>query len=268
MTPQLSSPQLLARRLWSADAHWHPGDFAWQAATGGPATEHVWPDAAWARLMGEHLDVLIDPSRIDPAEVIAWAPGATSATVNGTEDAVARALVEAGFERDDDANWFSHHHIALDSLPSVDLAPGYRLRAVTRDEAEARAEVHRRSWSDLGPSTFSVEKMTAVMSESLYDPAFDIVAETDDGEMVATTLGWLDRETGVGLLEPVGCVPEHRRKGLGRATNLAVLQAFRDAGATLGRVCPRGDEGYPIPGRLYRSIGFKPVARTELYRRV
>lgn len=264
MTPQ----QLLATRLWSPAARWHIGDLAWQAATVAATAERVWPDAAWARLAGGRLDTLIDPARVDPAEVVAWAPEATVAVVNATEHEVARALVDAGFERDDDADWFSHHHIALDALSDVEVPDGYRVRAVTRDEAEARAEVHRRCWSDLGPSAFSVEKMTAVMASPAYDPAFDVVAETPEGEMVATTLGWLDRETGVGLLEPVGCVPEHRRRGLGRATNLAVLHAFREAGATLGRVCPRGDERYPVPGRLYRSIGFRPVARTETYRRV
>lgn len=275
------NPHFLARRLWSSSARWHVGDLAWQGATGGPSVQREWPDAAWARLIGERLDTLIDPARIDPAEVIAWAVetgDARTAVINDGEKKVAKALVDAGFERDDDADWFSHHHMDLSTLDSTVSAAsgvsgptvpeGYRLRSVTREDLDARAEVHRRCWSDLGPSTFSVEKMTAVMDSPHYEAAYDIVAETLDGEMVATTLGWLDRANGVGLLEPVGCVPEHRRKGLGRATNLAVLHAFRAAGATIGRVSPRGDERYPIPGRLYRSIGFRPGARTETYRRL
>jgi hypothetical protein len=42
--------------------------------------------------------------------------------------------------------------------------------------------------------------------------------------------------------------------------------AARDLGATEGLVCPRGDDDYPVPGRLYRRIGFEPGARTRPYR--
>jgi predicted N-acetyltransferase YhbS len=72
------------------------------------------------------------------------------------------------------------------------------------------------------------------------------------------------RRTKVGLLEPVGR-PRVRRRGLGRAVSLAVLHALRAAGATAAVVCPRGDDGYPVPGRLYRAIGFRPGGRTVTY---
>jgi hypothetical protein len=45
-----------------------------------------------------------------------------------------------------------------------------------------------------------------------------------------------------------------------------VLHALRDAGATAAVVCPRGDDAYPVPGLLYRGLGFRPGARTVTYR--
>jgi GNAT superfamily N-acetyltransferase len=65
------------------------------------------------------------------------------------------------------------------------------------------------------------------------------------------------------LVEPVGCRPEHRRRGLASAVSLAALHAARDAGGTTGLVRPRGDDGYPEPGRVYRGIGFVPGPRTH-----
>ena len=96
-------------------------------------------------------------------------------------------------------------------------------------------------------------------------PETDWVVESPTGEMVASAPGWLDDENKVGLVEPVGCVPEHRRRGLGVAVNVALLNAFRQQGATIAVVLPRGDEGYPGPGELYRKVGFKPGSRTFTY---
>jgi ribosomal protein S18 acetylase RimI-like enzyme len=85
--------------------------------------------------------------------------------------------------------------------------------------------------------------------------------------MVASALVWLDPATGVGLVEPVGCVPEHGGRGLARAVTLAALHALRSAGGTVGQVTPRGDAAYPGPQRLYRSLGFRPTARTVTWTR-
>jgi GNAT superfamily N-acetyltransferase len=74
---------------------------------------------------------------------------------------------------------------------------------------------------------------------------------------------WLDDESGVALVEPVGCRPEHRRRGLAGAVSLAALNAARELGGTTGLVRPRGDDDYPEPGRVYRGLGFVPGPRTR-----
>ena len=124
--------------------------------------------------------------------------------------------------------------------------------------------MHRAGWSDFG-STLSTQTYAGVMAVRPYRPDLDWVVEAPDGELVASALGWLDDVNRSGLLEPVGCAPSYRRRGLARAVNLACLHALRDAGAETGHVNPRGDEGYPVPGLLYRSIGFKPGPHTVTY---
>jgi GNAT superfamily N-acetyltransferase len=85
--------------------------------------------------------------------------------------------------------------------------------------------------------------------------------------MVASVIVWLDPATGVGLVEPVGCVPAHRGRGLAGAVTLAALHRLRTLGGAMAQVTPRGDEGYPGPQRLYRSLGFRPTARTVTWSR-
>jgi GNAT superfamily N-acetyltransferase len=85
--------------------------------------------------------------------------------------------------------------------------------------------------------------------------------------MVASALVWLDPATSVCLVEPVGCVPEHRGRGLAAAVTLGALHQAREAGATRAQVSPRGDDAYPGPRRLYQSLGFRPGARTVTWTR-
>ena len=85
--------------------------------------------------------------------------------------------------------------------------------------------------------------------------------------MVASVIVWLDDATGVALVEPVGCEPGHRRRGLAGAVTLAALHRSRELGAHTAQVSPRGDDDYPGPRRLYQALGFRPVARTVTWSR-
>jgi hypothetical protein len=47
--------------------------------------------------------------------------------------------------------------------------------------------------------------------------------------------------------------------------NLFALQRLRSAGATEAIVACRGDDDYPIPKRLYESVGFREISRQIPY---
>jgi GNAT superfamily N-acetyltransferase len=100
-----------------------------------------------------------------------------------------------------------------------------------------------------------------------YRPDLDWVAVAPDGSMAASCLVWLDPATGVGLVEPVGCVPGHRGRGLAGAVTLAALGRLREVGGRTALVSPRGDEDHAGPRRLYQTLGFRPVARTMTWTR-
>jgi predicted N-acetyltransferase YhbS len=282
--PDLIGMQALVQRIWSPASRWHIGDVAWNATSVDGAADAwrtaVWTDGGetvawgWAETNGgAHLDLVVDPSWPELAhEVLDWfdalAAGGTTTgtcTVLEPEEHLVAALAAHGYTVDSEAPWFSHHHRLLADLEPLVPPDGFRLRPVRPGETAARSAVHRAAWSDLGPSRVTAQSYAEVMDTWPYRFELDWVAETEDGELVASALGWLDERAKVGLLEPVGSAPRVRRRGLGRAVSLAVLHALRDAGATAAVVCPRGDAAYPVPGQLYRGLGFRPAARTLTY---
>ena len=180
-----------------------------------------------------------------------------------TEAVVIDVLTDHGFA-EVESPWFTHHHLDLAELPAVDLPEGYAVLAVRAGEHEQRAAVHRAAWSPTSRVTAAAYERLMTTPPCLND--LDHVVTTTDGEWVASCCVWLDPTTGVALLEPVGCVAEHGGRGLATAASVSALTAARDAGATTGLVCSRGDDGYPGPARLYRRIGLAPGARTRTYR--
>ena len=266
----LPAMQALASRLWSPEARHHPGQLAWSTAHALPDELDHGPVAtidgtAWAWAESEdQLELCVDPAAPEQvAPLVQWflerASGPVSTLVLETEGHVLRGLREHGFEVVD-GPWFTHHTLDLAWLPQTSLPEGYSMRAVELGEHEARAAVHRAAWS--ATSKVSGAAYERLMGTSPYRAQLDWVALNGAGEMVASCLVWLDDITRVALIEPVGCAPEHRGRGLAASVSIAALAAARSAGAKTGLVCPRGDDDYPVPQQIYRSIGFVPGART------
>lgn len=263
--------QALASELWSPQSRHHPGQLAWSAAYGEPEVLDLGPafvlDDAWAWLESpDWLEVCgVDRAAVEAVvdAALAHTSGEVTASTLETEDVVVDALAEAGFV-EVEAPWFTHHHLDLADLPPVALTEGYAVRAVRPDEHEQRAAVHRAAWSPTSRVTSAAYRR--LMQTPPYRPETDHVVVTESGEWVASCCVWLDAGSGVALVEPVGCVAEHGGRGLAAAASVSALTAARELGATAGLVCPRGDDDYPGPARLYRRIGFEPGARTRTYR--
>lgn len=271
----LPEMQALAARIWSPESRHHPGQLSWSVfyaedlAPGPVELARVAGEVVgwtWAESEG-WLEICVDPAHPAVAshligELVARAPEAGLTTmVLETEEHLLGPLRAAGFVAGDQP-WFTHHTLALDDRMPVPGIEGYTFRHVRPDEADARAACHRDAWSDVGPSRVTATAYDALMRAPYYRHDLDWVAVDRDGRMVASACLWLDPANGVALVEPVGCAPDHRGRGLAGAVSLAALHAARAVGATTALVCPRGDAHYPTPGRVYRGIGFTPGRRT------
>jgi ribosomal protein S18 acetylase RimI-like enzyme len=268
----LRAMQRLVQDAWSVVGpknERHVGDVAW-AETSIPGREEtfrrmLWWDGprvvAWAWLhLPATLDFQIDPRRPElVGELLDWFEQEaeddelqTSALASDA-NAIA-ALEERGYTALVDAFWFAYMARDLADIPEPRVPPEYRLRTVGPGDENARAKVHQLTWA---PSRVTSDSIRDTMATWPYRYDLDCVAVAPDGSFASYTLVWLDDENRVGEFEPVGTVPDERGKGLARAVNLFALQRLREAGAERAVVMCRGDDAYPIPKRLYESVGFR-----------
>jgi predicted N-acetyltransferase YhbS len=278
----LPTMQRLASSIWTPESRHHPGQLAWSYAYGLPEVLGHGPVAllvrdvevvAWAWEESDGwMELCVDPNALDAGEAaVEWflervGDGVARTMVLDTEEHVIEVLDRAGFVVEEDVPWFTHHYLDLADLAPAPTVEGYAFRHVQPGEAAERAACHRAAWSPPGGTSRVVTPAyERLMRTPPYRPELDWVAVDVSGGMVASATVWLDEATGVALIEPVGCAPEHRGRGLAGAVSLAGLAAARDAGATTGLVCPRGDEGYPVPMRVYQRLGFAPGPRTVTF---
>lgn len=153
---------------------------------------------------------------------------------------------------------------SLEQLPAPALPPGYRLDWVqTREQLLGRVEAQRAAFA---PSDLLLERYIRVQQRWPYRPELDRIVLTDDGDVVAFCLAWIDEENAAGLLEPVGTHPAHQRRGLTRAVCLDALHALHALRAASARTAQIG-YGTEAGRATYTSLGFEYLAADTVYRR-
>lgn len=261
----------LAQELWP-DVQCTYGELAWLSSTvpHGESEARLWFDGervvGWGWLVdGEALEFQVRPGFGSLlGEILDWATPSIVYTVDHDADAIAR-IRAFGLKHDPGAPWFRWNQRSLGTVDEPRLPDGYTVRTIEQRDFGSRAAAHR---SAFHPSRFLDHVYATVRATAAYRPDLDCVVEAPDGSIAAYALAWLDEANCVGELEPVGTHADHRRRGLARAVSLFALQRLRDEGATLALVACRGDDAYPIPCKLYESIGFRQMVRRVQYKRV
>jgi GNAT superfamily N-acetyltransferase len=107
----------------------------------------------------------------------------------------------------------------------------------------------------------SVEVYRIVQEAPSYVPELDLLLLSAGGEVAAFCTAWLDRESSVSELEPVGTVPDYRKRGLGRALLAEASNRLRLLGCrTLTVNSWSESEG---ANRLYEAAGLRAKARID-----
>ena len=239
---------------------WHLGDgrlsgFAWwDHAESGAAVAH--PDA----------DAGLETDMLDWFEADAVRRGCSSFTIGSFVDDERRLamLEQRAYSKAEYGD--PHLLVSLDDKLSEPVPPdGYSVGGLEGPhQIEKRAEVHREAWSRQGrPSAVTTEVYRKLISLPGYRQELDLVATGPDGAFVSCMNAWYDEDLRVGEFEPVGCHPDHRRKGVTRALMLEGLRRLRDLGATQAIVCTSTDN--PGAQKLYESCGFKVVGHDWNY---
>lgn len=282
----------LVTATWTPEQQLHAGNVAWHGAgcDGAPPCDVVlegdgWFVEAWistasngsprsAEIDGHFSPRLSATQRHKVLEQVhALAPNGSLSLE--TSSAMADSIRNHHGE-EQDGPYFLLQHRSLDELPDPVVPRGYTIVPAAEAGDEMRVAAHQTAWDPrriktlLGfpitgnepPSSFSIDKYQRMKRVSIYRPELDLMVLAADGSPAAFALGWLDPRSRSVLFEPVGTAPEHGRRGLSAAVCTAIMIAASGLGATRAVVGPRGDDAYPLPNRLYTSLGFRTLTRT------
>jgi len=132
------------------------------------------------------------------------------------------------------------HRRSLDGpIPDVRSVPGYTVRSLGEiDELPSRSWASWRAFHPDEPDEDyeGWEWYHNIQRLPLYRRDLDIVAVAPDGEIASFCTIWYDDVTRSAIYEPVGTVPEHQRRGLGKAILTEGLRRVKRMGAVMAFV--------------------------------
>jgi GNAT superfamily N-acetyltransferase len=165
-------------------------------------------------------------------------------------------LANRGFHKKEDPNWQERQRQrSLEQpLPDFPVAEGYLVRSLGGPE-----EIPSRSWASwraFHPNSPDEDYEgwdwypINIQNQPMYRRDLDLVAIAPDGEVAAFTTLWYDDVTRWGYFEPVGTVPEHQKKGLGKSVIVEAMRRMKIMGGLIV-----GVGGYSVPAnKLYSAV--------------
>ena len=279
----LARMQALARRF--PDDHPHGIDLPYRFSSWAldePQNVGLWCDAdgelaGWAVVQTPFwaFDIVCQPdcaAGLYP-QLLAWA-GSRARAVQDTpygrpawfamlfseQTARIEALEAAGFTSQSAAGEDSWSQVLMRRpgqapLPAPALPAGYSIRPLAgAAEAPDYVALHQAVFES---KNMTVEWRLRTLQQPAYRPELDLVAIAPDGRLAAFCISWYDAASRSGQVEPLGCHPEHRRSGLGRAILAEGLHRLQSLGAK--QMFVQTDSYYDSAFRLYQNIGFEVV---------
>lgn len=166
-----------------------------------------------------------------------------------------RALEQRGYTRAEDC-YVYHSQLLEREIAVPQLPSGYSIPNIDARDVPARVEAHRAAFA---PSKMTEVKQRAVMRAATYRIELDLVVCAPSGDFAAYTIVWFDEANRAGTFEPVGCHPDHRRRGLATAVLVEGMRRLQKLGARVAHVGSHGDAG--PAARLYAHAGFSLTDR-------
>lgn len=185
------------------------------------------------------------------------------------DDTVRSGLLEArGYRRTGTAEHIFQRRLE-DPIPEPQVPPGYTVRSL----GDGLELLERCYASGLGFHNGSIEVAVGnrrdpswyrnIQTAPLYRRDLDIVAVAPDGSIGSFCTIWYDDVTRAAYYEPVATVPEHQRKGLGKAVMLEGARRLARMGGLVGSV-----GGYSERARaLYSSFAGNRNTAYEAWKR-
>jgi len=174
-------------------------------------------------------------------------------------------LTRRGFVRQED-HGYQRWRDADALVPVAALADGYTVRSIRPGDDHDRS-----NWVRAGGMVFqhyeeTLDEYRATRAKMpSFRPDLQLIAEAGDDSVAAFCGVTLDTANKIAIFEPVGTLPDHRRKGLARALMCEGLRRVTALGAVRAVV---GTHSGPGANRLYASVGFTECYSARYWRKV
>lgn len=255
------------------------GDFCyrWQSETSeqSPPEVRIWQDAfgqdaGFCWLSGSDLHIVTRTETKTLREsIIAWGEDRIGAAagkrrlqvpiVSGSRE-WETLLARRGYRPAEPELLLRSH--TLEAIPEAGSPlAGYTVSHLQRaDQLECWAATYRAAFA---PEEMSAEVRRAIGENPLYRSDLDLIACDEVGEIVGFALAWFDPASASGTFEPLGCVPNHRRRGVSRALLIEGLHRLKGLGAQRAFVSTTRRRA--PANLLYESVGFELVATSQTW---
>ena len=144
--------------------------------------------------------------------------------------------------------------------PLPGMPPGLKLvPAAVWPDHESWGEAHARAFGYYGRESLpgAAARRDLYLHAPDYRPDLDLSIINAAEETAAFCIAWYDAVNRIGILEPVGTIPDYRRMGLGRAVIHEAARRLRKLGAT--HLLVGSDQPF------YARLGFTPAAWYEIW---
>lgn len=180
--------------------------------------------------------------------------------INNADQEFQKIAAQQGFKPTQDIEGNAVYDIAVNS-PEYVVLPGYSIHSLA--EGYDLLQFHRVLWKGFdhegeAPTTAdALEDRRRNLSGPHLNLALCVVAEAANGDYVSYCGMWYDPGTEYALVEPVATVPQHRKRGLGKAVVLEAIKRCGDLGARQAYV--------GSSQQFYYQLGFHPLPASTFW---
>jgi len=206
----------------------------------------IHPDYSY--LEGELIDWIIEHSKSTKPENEVFKVSIVALEDNPMRES---ALQMRGFERGPIYGILRVRPIN-DPIPDYILPEGYRIRSVNPEDFEEIAAGIRKVFGH--GEWFTGRTLENTAKASFYVEDLDLVVVAPDGSIVSFCTFRVDPESRITELEPMGTLPDYRRKGLAKALLAEGFRRLKTYNPTLLYIGGAADT--PEANRLYTVTGF------------
>lgn len=152
--------------------------------------------------------------------------------------------------------------IKIDQRPYSRLPEGFSIIDGSKLDEKAKGIAHAKAFGYYHEEKY-VKRIFEAYKELIktpdYKPELDLYVINQKGEVVAFCTIWYDEINQIGILEPVGTIPEYRKRGLARAV----------IGEALSRIASRdAQKAFVGSGQdFYTAIGFVRKYKNNIWKK-